>query len=92
MAQACGAYAGAVALDAGEQVRIGFLLGTRMCRVAMPWFPLGARLMISATVVYHDEQMAAFDCKIEVDGRLGAEAQLKVYQPDDEMLQRIEVE
>ena len=86
MAQACGAFAGAMALDAGEPVKIGLLLGTRMCRVLMPWFRVGDRLTVSASIVFRDEQMAAFDCKIEIDGQLAADAQLKVYQPDDAQL------
>jgi predicted hotdog family 3-hydroxylacyl-ACP dehydratase len=86
MAQACGAYAGAMALDAGAPVKIGLLLGTRMCRVLVPWFRVGDRLIVSASIVFHDEQLAAFDCKIEIGGRLVAEAQLKVYQPQDDLL------
>ena len=82
MAQACGAYAGAVARESGEPVRIGFLLGTRQYRAHVPWFRLGDRLTVSATLLYQDEQMGAFDCRIEVRGRLAAEAQLNVYQPD----------
>lgn len=85
MAQACGAYAGAIALDAGAVIKIGFLLGTRMCRVLVPWFRIGDRLLVSASMVLHDEQLAAFDCKIEIDGRLVADAQLKVYQPQNEL-------
>src|ERR1700685_1464823 len=86
MAQACGAYAGAMALDAGAPVKIGLLLGTRMCRVLVPWFRVGDQLIVSASIVFHDEQLAAFDCKIEIGGRLVAEAQLKVYQPQDDFL------
>ncbi len=86
MAQACGAYAGAMALEAGTPVKIGFLLGTRMCRVLVPWFRVGDRLLVSASIVFHDEQLAAFDCKIEIGSRLVADAQLKVYQPQDDML------
>lgn len=86
MAQACGAYAGAMALDAGAPVKIGLLLGTRMCRVLVPWFGVGDQLIVSASIVFHDEQLAAFDCKIEIGGRLVAEAQLKVYQPQDDLL------
>jgi predicted hotdog family 3-hydroxylacyl-ACP dehydratase len=86
MAQACGAYAGAMALDAGAPVKIGLLLGTRMCRVLVPWFRVGDQLIVSASIVFHDEQLAAFDCKIEIGGRLVAEAQLKVYQPQDNLL------
>jgi predicted hotdog family 3-hydroxylacyl-ACP dehydratase len=92
MAQACGAYAGAIALDGGLPVKIGFLLGTRKCRVMVPWFRIGDRLLISASLVFHDEQMAVLDCKIEIDGQLAAEAQLKVYQPDDDLTRLDEVE
>jgi predicted hotdog family 3-hydroxylacyl-ACP dehydratase len=87
MAQACGAYAGAQALDAGEPVKIGFLLGTRLCRVLVPWFRIGDCLIVTASIIFRDEQMAAFDCRVEIDGQLAADAQLKVYQPgDDEVL------
>ncbi len=82
MAQACGAYAGAVARERGEPVRVGFLLGTRQYRAHVPCFRLGERLIVSATLLYQDEQMGAFDCRIEVHGKLAAEAQLNVYQPD----------
>jgi len=92
MAQACGAFAGAIALDGGMPVKIGFLLGTRMCRVSTLWFLIGDRLLISASLVFRDEQMAVFDCKIEVDGKLTAEAQLKVYQPDYDLLLLDEVD
>ncbi len=86
MAQACGAFAGAMALDAGEPVKIGFLLGTRLCRILAPRFRIGDRLLVSASMVFRDEQMAVFDCKIEIDGQLAADAQLKVYQPDNDLL------
>jgi len=86
MAQACGAYAGARALDAGESVKIGFLLGTRLCRLLVPWYRVGQRLLVSVSIVFHDEQMATFDCKIEIDGKLAADARLTVYQPDGEVV------
>ena len=82
MAQTCGAHVGALARDRGEPARIGFLLGARQYRAHVAWFRLGERLIVSAKVIYHDDQMGAFDCRIEVDGRLVAEAQLNVYQPD----------
>ena len=87
MAQACGAYAGVIALEGGLPVRMGFLIGTRLCKVRVPWFRLGDKLSISAAIVLHDEQLAAFDCRIEIDGRVVADAQLKVYQPDGDFLQ-----
>jgi predicted hotdog family 3-hydroxylacyl-ACP dehydratase len=81
MAQACGAYAGTHALRAGEAVRIGFLLGTRRYTAHVPWFRRGERLAVSAAMVYRDEEMGVFACRIEIDGLLAAEAQLSVYQP-----------
>jgi predicted hotdog family 3-hydroxylacyl-ACP dehydratase len=81
MAQACGAFAGAQALDAGRGVRIGFLLGTRRYVVHRPRYTLGERLTVTASLVYADEAMANFDVRIEVSGALAATAQLTVFQP-----------
>ncbi len=82
MAQACGAFAGALARDRGEAVRIGFVLGARQYRAHVPCFRRGERLMVSVAVLYQDQQMGAFSCRIEIGGRLAAEARLNVYQPD----------
>lgn len=92
MAQACGAFAGALARDAGEPVKIGFLLGTRHYRAYVPAFRLGERLTVSVGVVYRDEEMGAFDCRIEIGDRLAAEAQLTVYQPDPAQLRAEDAE
>ena len=82
MAQACGAYAGAHALAAGEQVRVGYLLGTRRYDAHIAWFRRGDRLVIAAAVVYREGEMSVFDCRIEIGGRLAAAAQLNLYQPE----------
>jgi predicted hotdog family 3-hydroxylacyl-ACP dehydratase len=81
MAQACGAYAGVRALAAGDPVRVGFLLGTRQYMAHVSCFRRDDRLTISVTMIYRDQEMGVFDCRIAVDGRLAAEAQLNVYQP-----------
>ncbi|MGH7837505.1 MAG: 3-hydroxylacyl-ACP dehydratase [Candidatus Binataceae bacterium] len=86
MAQACGAFAGVTALDAGEPVKIGFLIGARGCRLLAPWFRVGDQLLVSSALVFRDEQMAVFDCKIEIAGELAAAARLNVYQPDNALL------
>jgi len=86
MAQACGAYAGVHALDSGDPVRIGLLLGTRDYRVLVPWFRRGDHLRIAVTMVFRDEPVAAFACSITIDGKLVADAQLKVYHGDDDQL------
>jgi predicted hotdog family 3-hydroxylacyl-ACP dehydratase len=82
MAQTCGVYVGAHALACGEAVKVGFLLGTRRYRSNDDWFRLGDRLEVRGVLVFRDEQMAVFDCRIERDGGVVAEAQLSVYQPN----------
>jgi len=86
MAQACGAYAGVHALDSGDPVRIGLLLGTRNYRVLVPHFRLGDRLRIAVAMIFRDEPVAAFACSITVGGKIAAEAELKVYEANDEQL------
>ncbi|MBF6568211.1 MAG: 3-hydroxylacyl-ACP dehydratase [Candidatus Binataceae bacterium] len=86
MAQACGAYAGAQALDSGDSVKIGLLLGTRDYRVMVPYFRRGDRLLIAVAMVFRDEPVAAFACSITIGGKIAAEAQLKVYQAGDDWL------
>ena len=81
MAQACGAYAGVKALEFGEPVRIGYLLGTRLYEARIPWFRIGDRLIVSASEIYRDKHMGAFDCRIERQDEVVATAQLSVYQP-----------
>lgn len=84
MAQTCGIWAGAQARDGGGPVRLGFLLGTRRYTCSTPRFALGRRLEITATVVFRDQGMGVFDCRISDAGGVLAEAQLSVYQPQDD--------
>ncbi len=84
MAQTCGIWAGAHAMASGGAVRVGYLLGSRRYTAARPWFRIGERLEITATVVFRDQGMGVFDCLIFSDGETVAEAQLSVYQPDQD--------
>ena len=81
MAQACGALAGWLALEAGEPVRIGFLMGARSMSIQRQWFAVGERLTVSAVLVYRDEVTAAMSARIEIGGERVAEAQLSGYLP-----------
>jgi predicted hotdog family 3-hydroxylacyl-ACP dehydratase len=85
MAQTCGAFAGARALECGEEVRLGLLLGTRDFTADVMWFPEGERLHVTATQLFVDGRIGAFDCAIlRAGGTLpAARAQLTVYQPLD---------
>lgn len=84
MAQTCGAWAGALAMESNQPVKLGFLLGTRRYKSVVPWFRPGERLEINAKVVFRDQGMGVFDCRITGgDGAVLAEAQLSVFQPGD---------
>lgn len=85
MAQACGAYAGAMALDSGAPVKVGLLIGTRLCRIRTPWFRVADHLLVTSSIVLHDERLAVFDCKVEIGGELLADAQIKVFQPERDL-------
>lgn len=83
MAQACGAYAGLEAKEAGQPIRIGFLLGTRNYASRVSWFTAGERLTINVIEILRQGSMGVFDCRISSGGREVASARLNVYQPSD---------
>lgn len=85
MAQTVALYAGICAKQAGAEIRIAFLLGTRRYRTMTDYFGLGCLLRVSVHEEWQDGQMAVFDCQIhghEGDRQL-AEARLNVFQPED---------
>ena len=83
MAQTCGAWVGAQALEAGQPVRIGFLLGTRDFNSRISRYQIGDRIAVTAGVVFTDGQMAVFDCAVARDSEPCATARLNVFQPTD---------
>jgi predicted hotdog family 3-hydroxylacyl-ACP dehydratase len=87
MAQSCGAYVGVTALNAGQPVRLGLLLGTRNFRATVPWFREGERLNVTVLQAFIDSQLGAFDCVVSgiPSGGELAKARLTLYQPDDAM-------
>lgn len=82
MAQTIALYAGIGARQAGDDIRIGLLIGSRRYSALTPYFTLGKSLRIRVNEVWEDEQMAVFDCSIDAEERL-AEAQLNVFRPVD---------
>ena len=82
MAQAVAMYSGILAKQAGEEIKIGLLLGTRRYEAMTDYFPLGVYLRIHAREEWQDGQMAVFDCRIENETLL-AKARVNVYQPQD---------
>ena len=85
MAQTCGAYIGVAALEAGQPIRLGLLLGTRDFQATVPWFLEGERLNVTVTLAYMDGEMGAFDCVVTsvTSGDEVAKACLTVYRPED---------
>ena len=84
MAQAIGALAGALALDAGEPVRLGYLLGTRKLTLHQSALPLPATLRVEAQESTRDSTgFGVFDCRLYHGDTLLAEAALNVYVPPD---------
>lgn len=86
MAQACGAFAGLRAKEAGDPVRLGFLLSTRDYRADRLWFAVGETLLITVTQVFLDAGMAVFDCRIDAGDLACARARLTVFQPAGDAL------
>lgn len=86
IAQTIAALAGLRGRERGEPPRVGFLLGTRQLRCRRGWFRPGDLLRVSATVVFEDGEMGAFDGRIELDGETVMEGRLNVYQPAGSIL------
>ncbi len=80
MAQAIAAYAGVQAKQAGEPIKIGFLLGTRRYISNVGSFAVGTQLTIQVKNIIQDDKLGVFDCKIVATG-IEINATLTVYQP-----------
>lgn len=86
MAQACGAYVGIEALNAGRAPCIGLLLGTRNFNASEKWIEDGEKLVVFATVVFREDEMGVFDCRVAKKSTLDtvASARLTVFQPSND--------
>ncbi|MBL8915686.1 MAG: hypothetical protein JNM17_33615, partial [Archangium sp.] len=57
-------------------------LGTRKYECDVPFFPIGARLVMSAKQELVSEQgLAVFNCSIEHGGKVIARASVNAFQP-----------
>lgn len=84
MAQTIALYAGIGARRAGEDIKIGLLIGCRRYEADTVIFSLGSLLSIHVDEVWQDNQMAVFDCVIK-NGVEIARAQLNVFSPTDKV-------
>ncbi|HEX7641734.1 MAG TPA: hotdog family protein [Burkholderiaceae bacterium] len=93
MAQAIAAHAGWLALQDGEPIRIGFLLGSRRYECSAPAFTQGMVLHVHAHMEIKNENgLGAYQCRIEDasdPGQVLAQGTITVFQPEniDEFMQ-----
>lgn len=92
MAQGVAAWAGVLAKDAGEEVRLGFLLGTRKLQLYFDDLPVPALLRIDIECSLQDSNgFGVFNSKLWLCGnetqqhQLLAEAALNVYSPKEDI-------
>ena len=84
MAQTIAAHVGLLARRAGNPMRPGVLLGSRSYKVHTPVFARDALLHIEVKELLRcEEGHGAYECVIQHDGVVGAEAVIKVFQPRD---------
>ncbi|KVM73381.1 MULTISPECIES: ApeP family dehydratase [Burkholderia] len=84
MAQAIAAHVGLLAMREGGRARPGVLLGTSSYRAHHAAFAAGAKLTVHARELLRgDAGHGAYECAIHLGEACGAEAVLKVYQPED---------
>ncbi|GLT15149.1 hotdog family protein [Vibrio algivorus] len=86
MAQSIAAWSGFQAWQKGEPPAIGFLLGSRRYQSQCSEFSLDETLDIYAEQVMENNGMAVFQCRIDVQGKTVANAQLNAFVPSPEQL------
>lgn len=84
MAQGIAAWAGGRALARGEEIKPGFLLGTRRYECHRPWLAFGLRLRIECRCeLMGDNGLGLFACRL-LDGEEEiATANVSVFEPPD---------
>ncbi|MBA1202374.1 hotdog family protein [Pseudomonas capeferrum] len=81
MAQSVAAYAGCRAHRLGQDVELGFLLGTRKFECNVEHFPADTVLQVHALRSLEDDNgMGVFECHLRGPG-IHASARLNVYRP-----------
>lgn len=86
MAQAVGAYVGLRALELGQPILPGFLIGVPQLDVAVPSFHLGERLTAHVHRTFGDDRVGSFDTILcRGDERL-ASATLRAFRGDPKEL------
>lgn len=85
MAQTVATVAGSRHHETNAAIKIGFLLGSRKYRCQRDVFLCGVCYDIFAEEIHVESSgLSVFDCRIEEQGEIIAEARLNVFQPPDE--------
>lgn len=83
MAQTIAAFAGILTKTHQQDVKLGFLLGTRKYTTSVSSFPIGTRLLICVEKeLQSDDGLGVFNCSITADN-IAVNARLNVFQPKD---------
>jgi predicted hotdog family 3-hydroxylacyl-ACP dehydratase len=86
MAQAIAAHAGWLALQRGEEVKVGFLLGARRYSATVGRFTFGQVLHVHVQrVLLADNGLGAYECRIDIAGGPAgvATATVTAFRPDN---------
>ncbi len=84
MAQAIAALAGIRAKMEKQEIKLGFLLGTRKYKSLQQSFQSGRCFQIKVQQLYMDESgLASFDCSISSGDEIYAQARLNVFETDN---------
>ena len=85
MAQTIAAAAGYRNRGAGEDIKIGFLLGSRKYRCSVDCFALGENYAIHVAEIHAESSgLSVFECEIRHLDTPIASAKINVFQPPDE--------
>lgn len=84
MAQTIAAFAGVKALQRGEQVDIGFLLGSRKYQSYEPSFTSNKTYQVVVKELYREDSgLSMFECKICDGKRIVSDAKVTTFQPQN---------
>ena len=85
MAQSIAAVAGNRHKSQGDDIKLGFLLGTRKYSCDIACFGVGQSYDVEVEEIHAEESgLSVFECSISQQDTVVAKARLNVYQPPDE--------
>lgn len=90
MAQGVAAWAGCMAVQANDPVRLGYLLGTRKLHIHQNDIPIGSQLQVNITMSIQDATgFGVFDCQLldRSSQKVILEGALNVFSPKDNKIQ-----